>query len=353
MVALGGGHGLYASLSALRQLDIEITAIVTVADDGGSSGRIRRELGVLPPGDLRMALAALASRSLGPDGTSWSDVLQHRLGGTGALAGHPIGNLLLTGLMELHAEPVRALDQLGRLIGARGRVLPMSVGPLDLIAEVHSVDADDPVQRRWIRGQSAIAATAGRVTSIELIPADPPACPEAAAAILAADAVILGPGSWFTSVIPHLLVPGLASALTLTSARRVVILNLEQQAGETEGFSPEQHLRALRDNCPRLRMDVVIADSDAVLDHRGLRQYATAAGARLLLAPVAAAGATGRHDAGKLSAAVAAALGLPMTEQPTPEQPTPGQPAVELPEWGLSVGGMTDTTGKDQPGDAG
>ena len=336
VVALGGGHGLFASLSALRRLDIDITAIVTVADDGGSSGRIRRELGVLPPGDLRMALAALASRSLEvddnvakdsdpadenladndpPAGTSWHDVLQHRLGGTGALAGHPIGNLLLTGLMELQAEPVRALDLLGSLIGACGRVLPMCLGPLDLIAEVRSVDSDDPVQRRRIRGQSAIAATAGRVTSIELIPADPPACPEAAEAILAADAVILGPGSWFTSVIPHLLVPGLASALTLTSGRRVVILNLEQQAGETEGFSPEQHLRALRDNCPRLRMDVVIADSDAVLDQRGLQQYAEGLGARLLLAPVAAANATARHDPGKLSQVMAAVLGLPVADQ--------------------------------------
>ena len=319
VVALGGGHGLFASLSALRPLDIDITAIVTVADDGGSSGRIRRELGVLPPGDLRMALAALASRSLGSDagpaGTSWQDVLPHRLGGTGALAGPPIGNLLLTGLMELHAEPVRALDQLGRLIGARGRVLPMCLGPLDLIAEVHSVDSDDPVQRRRIRGQSAIASTAGRVTALELIPADPPACPEAAAAILAADAVILGPGSWFTSVIPHLLVPGLASALTLTSARRVVILNLEQQAGETEGFSPEQHLRALRDNCPRLRMDVVIADSGAVLDPHGLQRYTEALGARLLLAPVAAVSATARHDPGKLSKVMAAVLGLPAGDQ--------------------------------------
>jgi uncharacterized cofD-like protein len=334
VVALGGGHGLFASLSALRSLDIDITAIVTVADDGGSSGRIRRELGVLPPGDLRMALAALATQSLGQNGTeslntealdtepltpesltSWQEVLQHRLGGTGALAGHPIGNLLLTGLMELHAEPVRALDQLGRLVGARGRVLPMSVGPLDLIGEVHSVDFDDPVQRRRIRGQSAIASTAGRVTSIELIPPDPPACPEAVAAILAADAVILGPGSWFTSVIPHLLVPGLAAALTRTPARRVVILNLEQQAGETEGFSPEQHLRALRDNCPRLTMDVVIADTDAVLDVSGLRRYTEAAGARLLLAPVAAVGATARHDPGKLSLAVAAALGLPTSNE--------------------------------------
>jgi uncharacterized cofD-like protein len=149
------------------------------------------------------------------------------------------------------------------------------------------------------------------VTAIELIPADPPACPEAVDAILQADAVLLGPGSWFTSVIPHLLVPGLAEALTLTSGRRIVILNLEQQAGETEGFSPEQHLRALRDNCPGLAMDVVIADTGTVLDPAGLRSYTEAVGARLLLAPVAAVGATARHDPGKLSQAVAAALELP------------------------------------------
>jgi len=316
VVALGGGHGLYASLSALRTLDIDITAVVTVADDGGSSGRIRRELGVLPPGDLRMALAALASSTLGPGGggPSWRDVLQHRLGGTGALAGHPIGNLLLTGLMELHADPVTALADVARVVGADGRVLPMAATPLDLIAEVASVDPDDPVRHRQIRGQSAIAATAGRVTSIRLVPADPAACPEAVAAIEDADAVLLGPGSWFTSVIPHLLVPGLAKALNRTSGRRVVILNLEQQAGETEGFSPEQHLGALREACPELAMDVVVADVDAVLDEAALRRYADELGAQLLLAPIAAPGATARHDPGKLSQVIAEAIGLPAAD---------------------------------------
>jgi uncharacterized cofD-like protein len=311
VVALGGGHGLFASLSALRTLDIDITAVVTVADDGGSSGRIRRELGVLPPGDLRMALAALSGGSLaGPTGTtSWREVLQHRLGGTGALAGHPIGNLLLTGLMELHDHPVRALDELAGQVGAYGRVLPMSAAPLDLIAEVASVDSDDPVQHRRIRGQSAIAATAGRVVSIRLVPPDAPACPEAVTAIDEADVVVLGPGSWFTSVIPHLLVPALAAALQRTRARRVVILNLEQQAGETTGFSPEQHLQALREHCPGLAMDVVIADSDAVLDAEALRRFTSGAGARLLLAPVAAADGTARHDPDKLGAAIAAAVG--------------------------------------------
>ncbi len=314
VVALGGGHGLYASLSALRVLDVEITAVVTVADDGGSSGRIRRELGVLPPGDLRMALAALSTSSFAPapsgEPTSWATVLQHRLGGSGALAGHPIGNLLLTGLMELHDDSVTALDELARLVGAHGRVLPMSKWPLDLIAEVASVDPDDPVQLRRIRGQSAIAATAGRVSSIQLVPADAPACAEAVQAILHADAVILGPGSWFTSVIPHLLVPGLAAALTLTAARRIIILNLEQQAAETDGFSPEEHLRALREHCPRLKVDVVIADVDSVLDPRGLRRHTESSGSRLILAPVAMDADAARHDPGKLSSAVADAAGL-------------------------------------------
>ena len=321
VVALGGGHGLHASLSALRLLDVDVTAVVTVADDGGSSGRIRRELGLLPPGDLRMALSALATGQLagfgdsasgadGPAGLPWSTVLQHRMGGAGALAGHPIGNLLLTGLMELHDDAVTALDAVAGLVGARGRVLPMSARPLDLMAEVTSVDPDDPVQFRRIRGQSAIAATAGRVKSVRLLPANAPACPEAVQAILAADAVILGPGSWFTSVIPHLLVRGLAAALTATEARLITVLNLEPQVGETDGFSPEEHLRVLHEHCPRLRVDVVVADQDAVLDRRSLHAYAEGIGARLVLAPIAEIDSRARHDPCKLSLAVAEAAGL-------------------------------------------
>jgi uncharacterized cofD-like protein len=318
VVALGGGHGLHASLSALRLLDVDVTAVVTVADDGGSSGRIRRELGVLPPGDLRMALAALATGWLATEQTAgslpWSTVLQHRMGGAGALAGHPIGNLLLTGLMELHDDAVTALDAVAELVGASGRVLPMAARPLDLMAEVASVDPDDPVRSRRIRGQSAIAATAGRVTSVRVLPADAPACPEAVQAILRADAVILGPGSWFTSVIPHLLVPGLVEALTRTDAALITVLNLEPQAGETDGFSPEEHLRVLREHCPRLRIDVVIADQDAVLDQGSLQDYANSTGCRLVLAPIAAADAHARHDPCKLSIAVADAAGLDRTD---------------------------------------
>ncbi len=142
VAALGGGHGLHASLSALRLLTTDITAVVTVADDGGSSGRIRRELPVLPPGDLRMALAALAG-----DETRhryWAEALQYRLGGSGVLAGHPVGNLLLTGLLDRGDEPIAALEAMGALVGAVGRVLPMSLSPLDLVAEADRFDPDDP-----------------------------------------------------------------------------------------------------------------------------------------------------------------------------------------------------------------
>jgi uncharacterized cofD-like protein len=319
VAALGGGHGLAASLSALRLLDVDITAIVTVADDGGSSGRIRRELGQLPPGDLRMALAALATASVGSAFTEadvpWSTVLQHRLGGAGALAGHPIGNLLLTGLMEVRGDAVSALDDLAALVGARGRVLPMSAQPLDLSAKVASVDPDDPVCVRTIRGQSAIAATAGRVRSIELIPAHPPACESALEAIAQADTVILGPGSWFTSVIPHLLVPDLAKALVSTPATVVTILNLEPQVGETDGFSPEEHLRVLAEHCGGFRVDAVIADSAFVSDAHGLLLYTASIGARLVLAPVAADGSGARHDPVRLSHSIAAASGLARVQE--------------------------------------
>ena len=208
VVALGGGHGLFASLSALRRVTRDLTAIVTVADDGGSSGRLRREYGVLPPGDLRMALAALC----GDDswGTTWSRVVQHRFTGNGELGGHAVGNLLIVALWELLGDTVQGLDWVGRLLGAHGRVLPMASVPLELEAEVEGVDPSFPDQISTVRGQVACAKTTGRVRSMSLVPADPPACAEAVQAVAEADWVVLGPGSWFTSVLPHLLVPELA-----------------------------------------------------------------------------------------------------------------------------------------------
>jgi uncharacterized cofD-like protein len=309
VVAFGGGHGLAAALGAWRRLTGELTAVVTVADDGGSSGRIRREMPVLPPGDLRMALAALADDDA--RGRDLAALLQHRLGGTGVLAGHPVGNLMLTGLAEMHAgDTTRALDDLGELLGCCGRVLPMADVPLDLVARVDTTDPDDPERTRTIRGQSAIAATPGRVREILLSPPDPPVHPAVLEAIAAADVVSLGPGSWYTSVLPHLLVPRLRSALAATRARVVVVLNLVPQPGETEGFSPEEHLSVLQAHLGGVALHTVIADADSVVDRRGLLSAVRDCGAELVLAPVAALDGAPRHDPVRLSAALASVVGV-------------------------------------------
>ena len=309
VVALGGGHGLYASLSALRRVTRDLTAIVTVADDGGSSGRLRREYGVLPPGDLRMALAALC----GDDswGTTWSKVVQHRFTGNGELGGHAVGNLLIIALWELLGDTVQGLDWVGRLLGAHGRVLPMSSVPLELQAEVEGIDPKFPLRISTVRGQVACAKTTGRVRSMSLVPADPPVCAEAVQAVAEADWVVLGPGSWFTSVLPHLLVPELAGALVATSARRLVTLNLAPQPGETEGFSPHAHLEVLASHAPDLAFDVVLADRCAVEGPgtkgttRELEKAADQLGGRLVLADLAMAGRPDRHDPRRLAGAFA------------------------------------------------
>jgi uncharacterized cofD-like protein len=325
-VALGGGHGLHATLSALRMLADRgvagrVTAVVTVADDGGSSGRLRRELGLLPPGDLRMALAALAGEHLATDSPSdgpWIRLLQHRFGGTGALAGHAVGNLLLAGLMEVLDDPVTALDEVARLVGARGRVLPMACEPLDIEAEVTGLEDDDPQRAHRIRGQVAVASTPGRVRRVRLLPDRPQACAEALAAVRSADLLLLGPGSWFTSVLPHLLMPELRDALVSSPARRVIVLNLAPEPGETAGFSPEQHLAVLAEHAPDLRVDAVLADVGSVplpdRLHRAAAGLLTPGG-RVHLAPVAAADpTTPRHDPAALADALAAVIADPRAD---------------------------------------
>ena len=303
-VALGGGHGLHATLSALRQLHDEltldqVTAVVTVADDGGSSGRLRREFGVLPPGDLRMALAALC----GDDewGRTWADVVQHRFAGDGEMRGHVIGNLLIVGLWERLGDHVRALDWVGRLLGARGRVLPMALTPLDITARVRGLAADGELTT--VRGQVEVATTEGSIDSVALDPSDPAACPEAVQAVADAEWVVLGPGSWFTSVIPHLLVPALRDALVSTRANVVVVLNLEAQPGETGGFAPEDHLRALMEHAPDLAVHTVLADSGSIPDPSSLEQVVASYGTRLVVEDVASTDGGARHDPERLARA--------------------------------------------------
>jgi uncharacterized cofD-like protein len=298
VVAFGGGHGLAASLAALREITSRVTAVVTVADDGGSSGRLRAEFGMLPPGDLRMALATLAADDA--ESASWADVLQHRFTGSGSLAGHTVGNLLLAGLVDHLGNPVAALDAAARLLHCAGRVLPLSTQAVDIVAEVSSLDPGRRLVE--VRGQVAVATTRGRVESVRLLPDRPPACPEALEAVAGADVLVLGPGSLFTSMLPHLLVPEMAEAIQAARARRVLVLNLAPQPGETTGFAPETHLEALAKHAPGLRLDVVIADPAAVADAAALQEAATALGAEVQLSAVAVADEP-RHDPGRLATA--------------------------------------------------
>jgi uncharacterized cofD-like protein len=285
---------LSASLSALRRVTGELTAVVTVADNGGSSGRLRDELDVLPPGDLRQALAALC----GDDewGRTWASVLQHRFTSQGALQDHAVGNLLIVALWELLGDAVGGLDWVGRLLGAHGRVLPMTAVPLNIAAEVRGQDPRFPDAVTTVRGQVQAATASGEVLRVTLEPADPPACAETLAAVRDADWIVLGPGSWFTSVIPHLLVPELRAALQESPARKLVVLNLVPQVGETEGFSPEQHLEVLARHAPLLNVDVVLADRGQVDDEPSLRASAGALGAELVIDAVASTTSTARHD---------------------------------------------------------
>ncbi|MGH3383298.1 MAG: gluconeogenesis factor YvcK family protein [Nocardioidaceae bacterium] len=306
VVALGGGHGLAASLGALRRVVEDLTAVVTVADNGGSSGRLRRELGVLPPGDLRQALAALC----GDDdwGRTWARVLQHRFASSGELHNHAVGNLLIVALWELLQDdggPAAGLEWVARLLGAQGRVLPMSEVPLDITAQVIGLDPADPQRVEEVRGQVEVARTPGQVVGVSIDPEDAAASPAAVAAIKDASWVVLGPGSWFTSVIPHLLVRDLGQALRTTPARRLLTLNLAPQPGETEGFSPDNHLEVLAAHAPDFEVDVVLADSRSVSDVRGLRSTAHHLGAELVVADVCVDDGSPRHDAERLAAAYA------------------------------------------------
>ena len=305
VVALGGGHGLAASLRALRHLTEAITAVVTVADDGGSSGRLRQEYDILPPGDLRMALAALCEDTTW--GHQWTAVLQHRFGGSGELSGHALGNLLIMALWDLRPhEQVRGLDLVGRLLNTRGRVLPMALEPLEIEAEIEAETVAGTTVTSTVRGQSTVARQPGVVRSVRLIPEAPQACPEALESIKLADLVVLGPGSWFTSVMPHLLVPELRRALCDTPARRILTLNVSLSDDEANGYSLAEHVGVIAAHAPDLTFDHVIADPQVVRspeERAALDAAVDRVGASLVLTAVGSPGRPGVHDTLRLAAA--------------------------------------------------
>ncbi|HVL90607.1 MAG TPA: uridine diphosphate-N-acetylglucosamine-binding protein YvcK [Actinomycetota bacterium] len=240
IVCIGGGHGLSAALSAAKQLTPDVTAVVTGADDGGSSGVLRRWLGIPAPGDLRMAIAALA-------GEDQAALMQYRFS-EGDLAGHPLGNLLIAALADVRGDFVRAVAEAARIAGVTGAVYPASPDPLTLHATIGG---------NAVEGQVAIALGPDAVERLWLDPAEPPATPEAVEAIERADLVVLGPGSLFTSILAALIVPGIGRAVR--NARRVAfVLNLSEQLGETKGMSAAAHIDAMTGHVRRLRLDVVL-----------------------------------------------------------------------------------------------
>jgi uncharacterized cofD-like protein len=274
VVALGGGHGLAVVLRAVRTFASDITAIVSVADDGGSSGRLRRELDVPAPGDLRKCLVALAE-----PGNRWAEAFEHRFDG-GDLDGHAFGNLVLVGLAEAFGDFTAAIDEAAGLLGAAGRVRPATTEPVVLKAHVDGGGVDDAVE-----GQVAVANAPGRIRRVEIVPSDAQAHPDAVAAIAAADVVVLAPGSLFTSLLPVLVVPELRDAIAATAAMVVQVCNLRRQVPETQELDGTDHLRAVLDHGGRVDYFVhegggsLACDADAITA-LGVRPIAAEVGDR-------------------------------------------------------------------------
>lgn len=248
VVGIGGGHGLATTLEAARLYADDITAVVTVADDGGSSGRLTRELGILPPGDIRNCLVALS------DDVELARLFQHRFS-SGALTGHTVGNLVIAALTEQTGDFAAAVEAAGRLLSARGHVFPATTEHVDLRARV-----DGGV----VKGQVAVAQSRAPIQAVYLKPPDPLAYAPAVDAIADADQVVLGPGSLFTSLIATLLVPDVARALRETHARRVFVCNSRMQKGETEGLPASAHVEAVLAHAGPYSLDAVVVQSPVV-----------------------------------------------------------------------------------------
>jgi len=252
LVAIGGGTGLSTLLRGLKEVSSNITAVVTVADDGGSSGKLRTELGIAPMGDIRMCIAALADAE--PTMTS---LLQYRFpaapGDNSGLAGHAFGNLLIAALSDISGDFEEGVRLSNRVLAVRGQVVPVATVPLTLHAELA-----DGTQ---LEGQSAIARSRG-IRRVWISPTPTPASEEAVAAIASADLIVLGPGSLYTSLLPSLLVPEVAAALEAATVPRVYVCNVATQTGETEGYTLSEHMAALSAHGVGTLVDVVVANNN-------------------------------------------------------------------------------------------
>jgi uncharacterized cofD-like protein len=251
VVAIGGGTGLPSVLRGLKQFTSNITAVVTVADDGGSSGRLRRELGVLPPGDIRNNIAALAD-----DESLMTRLFQHRFA-SGDLGGHAFGNLFISALAAVTGSTESALVETARVLNIQGRVLPATLQDVNLAAAVRLPGG----RVATIQGESEITKAGGTIENLYLVPSDVAAYTESIQAILEADLVVIGPGSLFTSILPNLLVKGIAEALRATNAYIIYICNVATQPGETDNFTVAEHVMALERHIGRGMFQLVLANN--------------------------------------------------------------------------------------------
>jgi uncharacterized cofD-like protein len=258
IVVIGGGTGLSNLLRGMKQYSSNITAIVTVADDGGSSGRLRREMGVLPPGDIRNCLSALADEE-----KLLTELFQYRFEAGSGLAGHSFGNLFLTVMNEITGDLEQAIAASSKVLAVRGQVLPSTSMDVQLWAELSD--------GRRIVGESKITEARGRIVHIGCLPPNPPALPKAIKAIEEADYIVMGPGSLYTSIIPNLLVPDLVKAIAAQRVPRIYVCNIMTEPGETDGFSVSDHIRAIDSACGCYLFDAVLVQkvmpSDPVISH--------------------------------------------------------------------------------------
>jgi len=313
VVAVGGGHGLAVLLRGLKRYTSNITAIVTVADDGGSSGRLRRELGVLPPGDFRNCIAALAD-----DEALTTQLFQYRFpstalgtgGGTEKLNGHSFGNLFITAMAEVTGSFERAILESGHVLAIRGRVLPSTLRDVTLMADLRAV----PVGVSRVAGESSITKSDGAIERVYLEPDDAPAYPGAVRALLEADLIVAGPGSLYTSVLPNLLVPDVAQAVEASRALKVYVCNVATQRGETEGYSASEHVAALEAHVGTGLFQTVLANGNLDVDFdapTGVKLVSVDltpdAGYRVVTADLVDRTHPWRHDSDKLARAL---LGL-------------------------------------------
>ncbi len=301
IVAIGGGHGLANLLRGLKEHTRNLTAVVTVADDGGSSGRLRADFGILPPGDIRNCLAALSN-----DEQMLTQLFHYRFSGAGDLSGHSFGNLFITALADITGSFEGAIAESGKVLSVRGRVLPSTLHDVKLVADMQLPTVVNQVR---VEGESRIPQMAGRVRRIWLEPNDAPAYPPVLKAILNADMIVVGPGSLYTSLLPNLLVQDLLGAIRASRGVKVYVCNIATQAGETDMFSCYDHVRALEEHVGDHLFDVVLCNSNYAGQLNEDSQWViadekTLSDSRTFCTDLISESQPWRHDSAKLSGAL-------------------------------------------------